>query len=176
MWRYSPSGKGGFCEPVELPLLRLLPSLLTDKLDLNFLCTLCDTGVDGCLLGCSVIGAVAAAIVPGPEPLTVLVPTLAPQVHVRGASGPPKPGLIPLPLLIVGAPMLPWWKPFGSLARSPSTTSEEFRLDSDCGSAVGEKIRERISFSLLFNKKLCVHITFYLRIERGWIYIPNLLG
>lgn len=108
MWGYSPSGKGGFCEPIELPLLRLLPSLLTDKLDLNFLCTLCDTGVDGCRLGCSVIGAAAAALVPGPDLLAVLVLTLAPQVHVRMGSGPPKPGLIPLPLLTVGVPALPW--------------------------------------------------------------------
>lgn len=127
---YSPSGKGAFCEPVELPLLRLLLSLLTDKLDLSFLCILCDTGVEGCFLGCSVVGAVAAAaaaaaLVPGPDPpmMPVLL-MLAPQVHTRVAPAPPMPGWIPLPLLRAGVPVLLWRKPFWSLAASPSAGSE----------------------------------------------------
>ena len=41
---------------MELPLLRRLLSLFTDKLDLSFLCILCDTGVNGCFLGCCVVG------------------------------------------------------------------------------------------------------------------------
>lgn len=60
-WTQQSSGKGAFCDPVELPLLRRLLSLFTDKLDLSFLCTLVDTGVEGCFLGCSVaVTAVAA--------------------------------------------------------------------------------------------------------------------
>lgn len=119
---------------MELPLLRLLLSLLTDKLDLNFLCILCDTGVDGCFLGCSVIGlaaATAAALAPGPDPPVALVPMLAPQVHVRVASGPPVPGWIPLLLLSVGVPALPWRNPLWSLAASPSAGSESTSFESD---------------------------------------------
>lgn len=63
---------------MELPLLRRLLSLLTDKLDLNFLCILWDTGMDGCFAGCSVFGAVAAAaaLVPGPDPPAAPMPVL----------------------------------------------------------------------------------------------------
>lgn len=113
--RYSPSGKGCFCDPVELPLLRRLLSLLTDKLDLNFLCILCDTGVDGCFLGCSVV-AVATVLVPGPDPPVAPMLMLAPQEHVRVAPAPPMPGWIPLPLLSAGVPVLFWRKPFWSAA------------------------------------------------------------
>lgn len=111
---YSPSGKGGFCDPVELPLLRRLLSLLTDKLDLNFLCILSDTGVDGCFLGCSVVVAVATDLVPGPlnPPTMAPAPMLAPQEHVRVAPAPAMPGWIPLPLLSAGVPALLWRKPF----------------------------------------------------------------
>lgn len=118
-WTQQSSGRGGFCEPVELPLLRRLLSLLTDKLDLNFLCTLCDTGVDGCFLGCSVIvAAVAAALVPGPDPpVAASVLMLAPQEHVRV--------WMPLPLLSAGVPELLWRKPFWSLPESPSAGSED---------------------------------------------------
>lgn len=116
---------------MELPLLRRLLSLLTDKLDLNFLCILCDTGVDGCFLGCSVIGLAAAVLVPAPDPPVELVLMLAPQVHVRVASGPPAPGWIPLPLLSVGVPALPWRNPLWSLAASPSAGSESTSLESD---------------------------------------------
>lgn len=95
---YSPSGNGGFCELVELPLLRRLLSLFTDKLDLSFLCILCDTGVDGCFLGCSLVGA---SLVPGPEPPVAPVGLFAPQEHVRAAPG-------CMPLLNVGLPVLLW--------------------------------------------------------------------
>lgn len=152
---YSPSGKGGFCDPMELPLLRLLLSLLTDKLDLNFLCILCDTGVDGCFLGCSVVGAPLA---PGPNPAAVPVLMLAPQEHTRVAPAPPMPGWIPLPLLSAGVPVLLWWKPFWSLAASPSAGSEGTGWDSDWGWAGRKHEEERISFLLLFSKKLGVWI------------------
>lgn len=102
---YPPSGKGAFCEPVEL---RLLLSLLTDKLDLNFFCILCDTGVDGCFLGCCVVGKGASALVPGPDPPTAPVLMLAPQEHVHVALAPLMPGWIPLLLLNVGGPLLLW--------------------------------------------------------------------
>lgn len=118
---YSPSGKGGFCDPVELPLLRLLLSLLTDKLDLNFFCILCDTGMDVCFLGCSIIGA---AFGPGPDPPMAPLLMLAPQEHVHVALAPPMPGWIPLPLLSAGVPVLLWPMPFWSLAVSPSSGSE----------------------------------------------------
>lgn len=118
-WTQQSSGKGGFCDPVELPLLRRLLSLLTDKLDLNFLCILCETGVDGCFLGCSVVVAVVAALVPGPDPPTAPVLMVAPQEHVRVAPVPPMPGWIPLPLLSVGVPVLLWRRPFWSLTVSP---------------------------------------------------------
>lgn len=97
-WTQQSSGKGGFCELVELPLLRRLLSLFTDKLDLSFLCILCDTGVNGCFLGCSVVGA---SLVPGPEPPVAPVGLLAPQEHVRAAPG-------CTPLLNVGVPVLLW--------------------------------------------------------------------
>lgn len=94
----SPSGKGGFCEPVELPLLRRLPSLFTDRLDLSFLCIFCDTGVDGCFLGCSVVAVAMAVVVPG-LPVAPM-PILAPQEHVHVVpGGPPTVGWIPLTLL-----------------------------------------------------------------------------
>lgn len=114
-WTQQSSGKGCFCDPVELPLLRRLLSLLTDKLDLNFLCILCDTGVDGCFLGCSVV-AVATVLVPGPDPPVAPMLMLAPQEHVRVAPAPPMPGWIPLPLLSAGVPVLFWRKPFWSAA------------------------------------------------------------
>lgn len=145
--RYSPSGKGAFCEPVELPLLRRLLSLLTDKLDLNFLCILCDTGMDDCFRGCSVV-AVPTDLVPGPDPPVAPEPMLAPQEHVRVAPAPPMPGWIPLPLLSVGVPVLLWRKPFWSLPASPSARSEGTGWESDWGWA-GERYKEkRISFSL----------------------------
>lgn len=118
-WTQQSSGKGALCDPVELHLLRLLLSLLTDRLDLNFLCILCDTGMDGCFLGCSVVGTDAAVPVPGPPALMV-----APQEHVRVAPAPQMPGWIPLPLVSAGMPVLLWGKPFWSLAVSPSTGGE----------------------------------------------------
>lgn len=144
MCEYSPSGNGGFCDPVELPLLRLLLSLLTDKLDLNFLCILCDTGVDGCFLGCSVVVAVATDLVPEPDPPMAPTPMLAPQEHVRMAPAPPMPGWIPLPLLSAGVPALLWRKPFWSLPASPSTGSEDTGWDSDWGCAGGRHEEKRI--------------------------------
>lgn len=133
-WTQQSSGRGGFCDPVELPLLRRLLSLLTDKLDLNFLCILCDTGVDGCFLGCSVVVvAVATDLVPGPDPPEAPAPILAPQEHVRMAPASPRPGWIPLPLLSTGVPVLLWRKPFCSLPASPSAGSEAAGLDSDRG-------------------------------------------
>lgn len=95
----SPSGKGGFCEPVELPLLRRLLSLLTDRLDFNFLCTLCDTGVDSCLRGCSVV--VSAELVPGPDP-DPGPPLLPPQEHTCVAPAPLVAPSVPLHLLNMG--------------------------------------------------------------------------
>lgn len=127
-WTQQSSGKGGFCDPVELPLLRRLLSLLTDRLDLNFLCILCDTG---CFLGCSVIVAVAAALRPGTDPPMAPVLMLAPQEHVHVAPAPPMPGWIPLPLLSTGVPVLLWRMPFWSLAASPSSGSEGTGCDSD---------------------------------------------
>lgn len=146
MCGHSPSGKGGFCDPVELPLLRRLLSLLTDKLDLSFLCILCDTGVDGCFLGCSVIGA--APLVPGPDPPVALALMLAPQEHVRVASDPT--GWILLPLLRVGVSALLWRMPFWSLAASPSAGTEGTGLesDSDWGWAGVEKKEKDIIFTL----------------------------
>lgn len=138
---YSPSGKGGFCDPVELPLLRLLLSLLTDKLDLNFLCILCDTGVDGCFLGCCVVGKVASALVPGPDPPTAPVLMLAPQEHVRVAPDTLMPGWIPLLLLSMGVPVLLWRKPFWSLAASSLVVSEGTAWDSHWGWA-GENMKK----------------------------------
>lgn len=123
-WTQQSSGKGGFCDPAELPLLCRLLSLLTDKLDLNFLCTLSDTGVDGCFLGCSVVVAVAAALVPEPDPPVAPVLMLAPQEHMRVAPVPLMPGWMPLPLLSAGVPVLLWRKPFWSLPASPSAGSE----------------------------------------------------
>jgi len=161
VWGYSPSGKGAFCDPVELPLLRLLLSLLTDKLDLSFLCILCDTGVDGCFLGCSVVGAVAATLVPGTDPpMTPMLLMLAPQEHTRVAPAPPMPGWIPLPLLSAGVPELFWRKPFWSLAAPPSAGSKSTGWDSDWGWAGGKHEKERISVLLLFSKKLCVWIQY----------------
>lgn len=128
-WTQQSSGKGGFCDPVELPLLRRLLSLLTDKLDLNFLCILCDTGVDGCFLGCSVVVVpVATDLVLGPDPPARI---LAPHEHVRVAPASPMPGWIPLPLLSTGVPVLLWRKPFWSLPASPSAVSEGTGCDSD---------------------------------------------
>lgn len=104
---YSPSGNGAFCEPVELPLLRRLLSLLTDKLDFNFLCILCDTGVDSCLLGWSVF--VSAGLVPGPDPDPSLLP---PQEHTRVVPAPPVPPSAPLQLLNMGVSASAPWKRF----------------------------------------------------------------
>lgn len=134
-----PSGKGGFCDPVELPLLRRLLSLFTDRLDRNFLCILCDTGVDGCFLGCSVIGVAVAAPEPGRDPPVAFVLMVAPQEHVRMACDPP--GWIPLPLLSTGVPAVLWWKPFWSLAVSSSAVSVGTGLDSDWGWA-GQKRKD----------------------------------
>ncbi len=145
----SPSGKGGFCEPVELPLLRRLLSLLTDKLDLSFLCILCDTGVDGCFLGCSVVVVpVATDLVPGPDPPVAPVRILAPQEHVRVAPASSMPGWIPLPLLSAGVPALLWRKPFWSLPASPSAASEGTGCESDWGWAGGRHEEKRISILL----------------------------
>lgn len=127
-WTQQSSGKGGFCDPVELPLLRRLLSLLTDRLDLSFLCIRCDTGVDGCFLGCSVVAVpvvvVPTDLVPATGPPVAPAPMLAPQEHVRVAPAPPMPGWIPLPLLSAGVPALLWRKPFWSLPASPSAGSE----------------------------------------------------
>lgn len=106
---YSPSGNGAFCEPVELPLLRRLLSLLTDKLDFNFLCILCDTGVDSCLLGWSVF--VSAGLVPGPDP-DPDPSLLPPQEHTRVAPAPPVPPSAPLQLLNMGVSAPASWKRF----------------------------------------------------------------
>lgn len=133
-WTQQSSGKGGFCEPVELPLLRRLLSLLTDKLDRNFRCILCDTGVDGCFLGCSVV-ADADVIILAPGPDTPMLPALmlAPQEHKRVAPAPLMPGWIPLPLLKVGVPVLLWWKSFWSSPSSLSAGSEGTGWGSDWG-------------------------------------------
>lgn len=130
----SPSGKGVFCEPVELPLLRRLLSLLTDKLDLSFLCILCETGVDGCFLGCSVVGDVVG-LAPGPDPPLAVAPMLAPQEHVRVAPAPTAPGWIPLPLLS--------W----SLSPSPSAGCGGTGWESDWGWAGQRQGEKRISLS-----------------------------
>ena len=72
---YSPSGSGGFCEP--------LLSLFTDRLDLSLRCIFWDTAAagGGCLRGCS-------DVVPEPGGWPPLAPAfgarLAPQVHVCG--------------------------------------------------------------------------------------------
>lgn len=163
---YSPSGKGGFCDPVELPLLRRLLSLLTDKLDLNFLCILWDTGVDGCFLGCSVVVALATALVPGPDPPMAPVLMLAPQEHMRVAPAPPMPGWIPLPLLSAGVPVLLWRKPFWSVLASPSAGSEGTGRDSDWGWAGGRHEEKRVEFSLMFSKELAVNQHNYL--NQNW--------
>lgn len=148
----SPSGKGVFCEPVELLLLRLLLSLLTDKLDLNFFCILCETGVDGCFLGCCVVGKVASSLVPGPDPPTAPVLMLAPQEHVRVAPAMLMPGWIPLLLLSMGVPVLLWWKSFWSLAASPLVVSE----GTAWGWAVENKKKEKCDFySCLVKSRMC---------------------
>jgi hypothetical protein len=69
---YSPSGSGGFCE--------LLLSLFTDKLDLSLRVIFWDTGMDGCLRGCSDVG-----LTPGVwPPFSPFGAKLAPQVHMGG--------------------------------------------------------------------------------------------
>lgn len=125
-----PSGNGGFCEPVELPLLRRLLSLLTDRLDFNFLCTLCDTGVDSCLRGCSVV--VSAELVPGPDPDPgpLLLP---PQEHTCVAPAPLVAPSVPLHLLNMGvsAPLLR--KPFFSFLALLFVRIEGTNWDPDWG-------------------------------------------
>lgn len=88
---YSPSGSGGFWESIELPLLRRLVSLLTDRLDLSFLWTLCDMAVGRGFLGCSVMVAAVAVLAEG-----------FPHEHVSIATG-----LTPLPWF--GPPSMPGW-------------------------------------------------------------------
>lgn len=112
---------------MELPLLRRLLSLLTDKLDLSFLCTLCDTGVDGCFLGCSVVGAEPVPLEPEPDPLSAPVLMVAPQEHTRGAPALLIPGWIPPPLLSAGVPVPLGRQLFWSLAESPSAKSDAGR-------------------------------------------------
>lgn len=141
----SPSGKGGFWDPVELPLLCLLLSLLTDKLDLNFLCILWDTGMEECFLGCAVIGEVVASPVPRLDPPTAPVLMLAPQEHVHVAPGPPMPGWIPLLVLSEGVPVLMWGRPFWSLAASLWVGCEGTRWDSDWGWAGHDIKKEKPS-------------------------------
>lgn len=56
--RHIPSGvEPGLWEPIELPLLFLLLSLLTDRLERSFLCTRCETGNE-CFLGSEAGGSV----------------------------------------------------------------------------------------------------------------------
>lgn len=75
---YLPSGEEpGLCEPTELPLLLLLLSLLTDRLERSFFCMRWETG-DGCFLfsgGEGATTAVAAGCVP---PWGILWPLLSP--------------------------------------------------------------------------------------------------
>lgn len=155
---YSPSGKGAFCDPVELPLLRRLLSLLTDKLDLSFLCTLCDTGVDGCFLGCSVVGAEHVPLEPEPDPLSAPVLMVAPQEHTRGAPALLIPGWIPPPLLSAGVPVPLGRQLFWSLAESPSGKSDAGR-DSEWGWAARKYKGKEISFLMLLivkEKLICL--------------------
>lgn len=129
---YSPSGNGGFCEPVELPLLCRLLSLLTDRLDFNFLCILCDTGVDSCLLGCSVVvsAVVAAELVPEPDPDPPLLP---PQEHTCVAPAPLVPPSVPLHLLNMGVSAPSLRKQFLSFLALLFVRTEGTNWDSDRG-------------------------------------------
>lgn len=162
---HSPSGKGGFCDPIELPLLRLLLSLLTDRLDLSFLCTLCDTGVGGCFLGgCCV--AVGADLAPGPDPPAAAAASallLAPQEHVRVA-----------PLLSAGGPALLWRRPFGSLPAFPSAGSEGNVWD--CGWAGDGKEENIWLFSCGIHGQINDLISFFLCSISSCSHLPSRLN
>ncbi len=72
LWCHVPSGvEPGLWEPVELLLLLLLLSLLTDKLERSFLCMRCETG-DGCFLDSDVGPAEEDCVTPRGVPWPLL--------------------------------------------------------------------------------------------------------
>lgn len=72
VWCHVPSGvEPGLWEPIELLLLLLLLSLLTDRLERSFLCTRCETG-DGCFLGSEVWPAEGGCVTPRGVPWPLL--------------------------------------------------------------------------------------------------------
>lgn len=93
------SGRGGLWEPVELPLLRRLLSLLTDRLERSFFCIFWDTEFE-VGRGCSVMVEEWTIAVPCADAVLFWL-MLAPQVHIFVPDAPFSLEWIPLPLLKV---------------------------------------------------------------------------